>query len=271
MSTITTIQDTSIVADSRTTINTNFSNLNTDKKEQADIDSSVSSAITTHAAVQTGVHGLAITSGKTLTVTNNATISGGTHSGTNTGDQTVPVKASGAEIDTGTDDAKFVTAKAINDSHNVPDVAPGTSGNLMTSDGTDWTSAAPPTAVKQIWISRNPASTADSVTAGSAGSFVVDGGSLERIIPFTGTLKNFYIKTGSTVSTGGTQTAVVVVNGSDTALVATITASGTVYSDTTHTVSVTAGDTIKFKLSAAGSSGSNLTCVAWNVELIASS
>lgn len=53
------------------------------------------------------------------------------------------VKASGAELDTGTDDVKFATAKAINDSHNVPSVAPGTSGNIMTSNGTDWTSAAP--------------------------------------------------------------------------------------------------------------------------------
>ena len=36
-------------------------------------------------------------------------------SGTNTGDQTLPVKASGAEVLTGTDDAKFVTAKALAD------------------------------------------------------------------------------------------------------------------------------------------------------------
>lgn len=52
------------------------------------------------------------------------------------------VKASGAELDTGTDDAKFATAKAIKDSNNVPSVAPGTSGNVMTSDGTNWTSEA---------------------------------------------------------------------------------------------------------------------------------
>ena len=74
---------------------------------------------------------------KTLTVSNTANISG-----TNTGDQTLPVKATGAEIDTGTDDAKFATAKAIADSHNVPSVAPGTSGNVMTSNGTDWISSA---------------------------------------------------------------------------------------------------------------------------------
>lgn len=55
----------------------------------------------------------------------------------------IPVKASGAELDTGTDDVKFATAKAIKDSHNVPSVAPGTVGNVLTSDGTDWTSSAP--------------------------------------------------------------------------------------------------------------------------------
>lgn len=37
-------------------------------------------------------------------------------SGTNTGDQTLPVKAIGTELDTGTDDAKFATAKALADS-----------------------------------------------------------------------------------------------------------------------------------------------------------
>lgn len=54
----------------------------------------------------------------------------------------IPVKASGAEVDTGTDDAKFLTAKAVNDSHNVPSVAPGADGNVLTSDGTDWVSEA---------------------------------------------------------------------------------------------------------------------------------
>ncbi len=59
-------------------------------------------------------------------------------------------KATGAELDTGTDDAKFATAKALKDSHNVPSVAPGTSGNVLTSNGTDWTSAAP-TAGSSVW------------------------------------------------------------------------------------------------------------------------
>ena len=62
----------------------------------------------------------------------------------------VPVKATGSELDTGTNDDKFATAKALKDSHNVPSVAPGTSGNVLTSNGTDWTSAAP-TAGSSVW------------------------------------------------------------------------------------------------------------------------
>jgi hypothetical protein len=59
---------------------------------------------------------------------------------------TVPVKATGAEIDTGTNDTKFVTPKGLNDSHNVPSVAPGTDGNVLTSNGTDWVSETPASA-----------------------------------------------------------------------------------------------------------------------------
>lgn len=51
-------------------------------------------------------------------------------------------KATGAEVDTGTDDTKFLTVKAVNDSNNIPWVAPGTSGNVMKSNGTSWTSGA---------------------------------------------------------------------------------------------------------------------------------
>ncbi len=54
-----------------------------------------------------------------ITIVDGTSVSGthsGTSSGTNTGDQTLPVKATGAEIDTGTDDAKFATAKALADS-----------------------------------------------------------------------------------------------------------------------------------------------------------
>jgi hypothetical protein len=70
----------------------------------------------------------------------NTAISDATLSGNNTGDEVVAI---GTELDTGTDDAKFASAKAIKDSKNVPSVVPGSSGNILESDGTDWISAAP--------------------------------------------------------------------------------------------------------------------------------
>jgi hypothetical protein len=62
-------------------------------------------------------------------------------SGTNTGDQTLPVKATGAEINTGTDDTKFATAKAIKNSilFNLPEgvmyngvITPSVASNNLT-------------------------------------------------------------------------------------------------------------------------------------------
>lgn len=81
----------------------------------------------------------------------------------------VPSKATGAEVDTGTDDAKFVTAKAINDSHNVPSVAPSTSGNVMTSNGTDWVSSTPSAGSGVGWAlkSYSTASSAASISISS--------------------------------------------------------------------------------------------------------
>ena len=82
----------------------------------------------------------------------------------------IPVKATGAELDTGTDDAKFATAKALKDSHNVPSVAPSTSGNVMTSNGTDWVSSAP--AGGGAWtLVANVSITGSAATTLSSGTF----------------------------------------------------------------------------------------------------
>ena len=61
----------------------------------------------------------------------------GNTTNTNSGDQTLPVKATGTEINTGTDDAKFATAKAIKDSDvaflaDIP--APVTDATIATTD-----------------------------------------------------------------------------------------------------------------------------------------
>ena len=50
--------------------------------------------------------------------------------------------ATGSDADTGTNDEKYITAKAIKNSHNVPSVVPSTDGNVLTSNGTDWISEA---------------------------------------------------------------------------------------------------------------------------------
>ena len=51
------------------------------------------------------------------------------------------VKATGAELDTLTDDAKFLTAKAVQDGKNVPHAVPSTAGKVLRSNGTDWASS----------------------------------------------------------------------------------------------------------------------------------
>jgi hypothetical protein len=51
-------------------------------------------------------------------------------------------KAAASDVTTGTDDAKYVTALAIKNSVNVPNVAPVTDGHVMTVVSGAWTSAA---------------------------------------------------------------------------------------------------------------------------------
>jgi hypothetical protein len=63
-------------------------------------------------------------------VTNAEKVVIGNTSGTNSGDQTLPVKATGGELDTGTDDNKFATAKALADSAKL-----GAPTTILTSDG----------------------------------------------------------------------------------------------------------------------------------------
>ena len=108
----------------------------------------IDSLPSTHGAVTIGTpaNGLSL-DGQELSLALASTSATGALSDTDwntfNGKQSALSKASGAELDTGTDDTKFATARALKDSHNVPSVVPGTSGNVLTSDGTDWTSAAP--------------------------------------------------------------------------------------------------------------------------------
>lgn len=95
-------------------INLNFSNTNTGNVTNLIIDGAYTGLTYNGLTLTAAATGFTIAGGatsKTLTVSLDASVSG-----TNTGDQTLPVKATGAELDTGTDDAKFATAKAIADS-----------------------------------------------------------------------------------------------------------------------------------------------------------
>jgi hypothetical protein len=76
---------------------------------------------------------------------------------------TANAKASAADVETGTDDTKFLTAASIHhaDQHQIPHVAPGTSGNVLTSNGTDWTSAAASVAAHALSAHSAAAANAD--------------------------------------------------------------------------------------------------------------
>lgn len=132
MSTIVTIQSTDVISSSRTDLNTNFSNLNADKIETSYLDTDTAltansdSKIATQKAVKAYVD------------------SGGNPNASLT-TRGLSEEATAAEIDAstqtgGTGAELFVNPKYLNDCHNVPTVAPSTSGNFMRSNGTDWIS-----------------------------------------------------------------------------------------------------------------------------------
>lgn len=132
MATIATIQSTDVISSSRTDLNTNFSNLNNDKIETSYLDTDTAltansdSKIATQKAVKTYVD------------------SGGNPNASLT-TKGISEEATAAEIDAGTQTGLtgaelFINPKYLNDCKNVPTVVPGTSGNVMVSNGTDWVS-----------------------------------------------------------------------------------------------------------------------------------
>ena len=107
MSTITTIQAADQITDSRAVINTNFSNLNTDK---AELVSPVFTTPNIGAATATTVNDLTLSS-----ATVGFTIAGGTTSKT----LTVPLDASVSGTNTGDQDLSTLVPKSLYDAHTV--------------------------------------------------------------------------------------------------------------------------------------------------------
>jgi hypothetical protein len=77
-------------------------------------------------------------------------------------------------------------------------------------------------------------------------------------IPFSGTLKNFYLHAAGT--TGGSRTYTIRVNGSDTAL--TVTANNTADTSATADVAVSAGDLLALKVAVGSGSGEGAATAA---------
>ena len=191
MSVITTLLNTDNGASSLSSINTNFSNLNSSKLEAADITGK-QNTLTNSAGLlaalsdETGT-GLAVfnTSPTLVTPTlgvasatsiNGATITSGTLNGsvtgTNTGDNATNTQYSGlaaskadlagaigqafsaSTLDIGNADTTLsrVSAGVIAvEGAVVVTTAPGTSGNVLTSNGTIWTSATPAAGGASLW------------------------------------------------------------------------------------------------------------------------
>ena len=95
-------------------------------------------------------------------------------SNANTTTRGIVEEATAAEIDAGTQTGStgaelFINPKLLNDAHNIPLVVPSTSGNLMTSNGTDWTSAAP-AAVMPVFQQLLPTTTGSVINKTLTGS-----------------------------------------------------------------------------------------------------
>ena len=113
-------------------------------------------------------------------------------------------KAAAADVATGTDDAKYVTAKAIKDSVNVPNVAPSTVGNVMTSTGSAWASSAPAASVLPSLFERDTRITGGaSTSATTRRTLVVTPASSTIVVNIAGALRTIPASTSLDLDTSG--------------------------------------------------------------------
>lgn len=199
MATITTIQSTDLITNSRSTINTNFANLNTDKVETSVLDTDTTLAANSDAKIPT----------QKATKAYADSVAGANASTTAKGNVEI---ATAAQIDAGTGTGEtgaviVLSPDNVNSAHNIPFVAPGTSGNIMTSNGTDWTSTAfTPFFQQDLSLFANDSLssaefTAGSMTDGSAFFVKVQGGT-DSIYRFAkDTLTGQYIITHAVATT----------------------------------------------------------------------
>lgn len=88
----------------------------------------------------------------------------------------------------------------------------------------------------------------------------------QGIIATGGTINNLYVQQQTAPGAGTTRTYTLRVNGADTALTCTVSGTGTTASDTTHSVSVSAGDSVCLGVTETGGP----TLAQGNIQVIAS-
>lgn len=173
-------------------------------------------------------------------------------------------KAAAADVATGTDDAKYVTSKAIKDSVNVPNVAPSTSGNVLTSNGTAWTSAAgvSPTSTTTLTnkrITKRVVSTTQSATP----TINTDNGDIFEIVGLAQAVTSMTTNLSGTPVEGDMIEIIFKDNATARAITwgASFTASGNVALPTTTVLSVPLAVLFQWRTSAIWTATSVWTCI----------
>lgn len=129
------------------------------------------------------------------------------------------------------------------------------------------------------WELVNPAATKHILCGGSV-SDTTGGGSTAYIsvagifaaeqkaqfaVPFAGTVRNLWLRSGSVPGAGETYTYTVMKNGGATTLTCIMTAALAIISDVTHSFTVVAGDVLDVRL--VTSAGATATAHNWSVEI----
>ena len=180
------------------------------------------------------------------------------------GGGTALTKAAAADVATGTDDAKYVTSKAIKDSVNVPNVAPSTSGNVLTSNGTAWTSAAgvSPTSTTTLTnkrITKRVVSTTQSATP----TINTDNGDIFEIVALAQAITSMTTNLSGTPVEGDMIEIIFKDNATARAITwgASYAASGNVALPTTTVLSVPLAVLFQWRTSAIWTATSVWTCI----------
>jgi hypothetical protein len=151
--------------------------------------------------------------------------------------------------------------------------APGTSGNVLTSNGSAWVSQAisadfggSTAIITNASSNSNWSTSAGYINIGTSGASGNTSTAPGSPIVSTGTVSHLYVNLSASDATD-TLTVTLQVNGVDSTLTCSVSPTATTANDTTHTVAVTAGDLLRFKIA---SDGTQTTGVAAGVKFIVS-